>query len=249
MYLTLPSNSSMKFFPNNKVSDFTTKLPVDFDLDGSWEIGLAEYVYPHVWNNILSSDERWMRFRNQEINVKVDLPLGFYPTPQSIVVTLLSLINKAASPNKVFFGFYFNQHTRKVEISLSENQSLYIGYELRQMLGFTSNGEFSSPGSYESERAADINRGFHSIYVYCDIVDHRIVGDTSVPLLTIIPVQGEDGDFIHKRFKKIHYHTISKKSFSDIHISLRDDQGNLIPFQRGKVIVVLHVRKKKLSQL
>ena len=43
-YVTLPNNSSMQYFPDNKTSNFV--------LDGEWEVGLAEIVYPHTWYNI-----------------------------------------------------------------------------------------------------------------------------------------------------------------------------------------------------
>ena len=51
-YVTLPSNSSMQYFPDNKTSNFVTKLSRTPQLDGEWEVGLAEIVYPHTWYNI-----------------------------------------------------------------------------------------------------------------------------------------------------------------------------------------------------
>ena len=51
-YVTFPSNSSMQYFPDNKTSDFVTKLSRTLQLDGEWEVGLAEIDYPHTWYNI-----------------------------------------------------------------------------------------------------------------------------------------------------------------------------------------------------
>ena len=51
-YVTLPSNSSMEYFPDNKTSNFVTKLSRTLQLDGEWEVGLAEIDYPHTWYNI-----------------------------------------------------------------------------------------------------------------------------------------------------------------------------------------------------
>ena len=50
-YVTLPSNSSMQYFPDNKTLNFVTELSRTL-LDGEWELGLAEIDYPHIWNNI-----------------------------------------------------------------------------------------------------------------------------------------------------------------------------------------------------
>ena len=51
-YVMLPSNSSMEYFPDNKTSNFVTKLSRTLQLDGEWEVDLAEIVYPHTWYNI-----------------------------------------------------------------------------------------------------------------------------------------------------------------------------------------------------
>ena len=45
-YVKIPSNSSMQYFPDNNTSNFVTKLSRTPHLDGQWEVGLAEIVYP-----------------------------------------------------------------------------------------------------------------------------------------------------------------------------------------------------------
>src|SRR5206468_10454899 len=51
-YLTLPSNSSQQFFPDNTLTEFTTKLPSTIELTGEWEVGLAEIMFPRSWYTI-----------------------------------------------------------------------------------------------------------------------------------------------------------------------------------------------------
>ena len=51
-YVTLPSDSSMQYFPDNKTSNFVTKLSRTLQLNGEWGVGLAEIDYPHTWYNI-----------------------------------------------------------------------------------------------------------------------------------------------------------------------------------------------------
>ena len=38
----------MQYFPDNETSNFVTKLPRTLQLDGEWEVGLAEIDYPHT---------------------------------------------------------------------------------------------------------------------------------------------------------------------------------------------------------
>ena len=58
-YITLPSNSSMQYFPDNKTSNFVTKLSRTLRLDGEWEVGLAEIDYPHTWYNNVKERILW----------------------------------------------------------------------------------------------------------------------------------------------------------------------------------------------
>ena len=50
-YVTLSSNNSMQYFPDNKTSNFVMKLSKTLQLDGEWEVGLAVIDYPHTWYN------------------------------------------------------------------------------------------------------------------------------------------------------------------------------------------------------
>ena len=51
--LTLPSNSSIGFFPENKPGLYHTKLSSSLNLEGDWEAALMEIQYPHNWHNII----------------------------------------------------------------------------------------------------------------------------------------------------------------------------------------------------
>ena len=51
-YVTLPSDSSVQYFPDNKTSNFVTKLSRTLQLDGEWEVGLAEIDYLHTWHKM-----------------------------------------------------------------------------------------------------------------------------------------------------------------------------------------------------
>ena len=50
--LTLPSNASITFSPDNKPANYTTTLPSPISLEGEWEVALIDIQYPHNWMNI-----------------------------------------------------------------------------------------------------------------------------------------------------------------------------------------------------
>jgi hypothetical protein len=90
-----------------------------------------------------------------------------------------------------------------------------------------------------------LQRGFHSLFVYCDIAEHVVVGDVKVPLLRTVNISGKEGVMISKIYQTVQYVPIQRKQFDTIEIDIRDDTGRRVPFQRGKVIVTLHFRLKK----
>jgi len=52
LQLTLPSNASITFSPDNKPANYTTTLPSPISLEGEWEVALIDIQYPHNWMNI-----------------------------------------------------------------------------------------------------------------------------------------------------------------------------------------------------
>ena len=91
-YLILPSNASMKMYPNNTLAHYITDLPQRIDLSGEWECGLAEIQYPHTWYNIGVYDT-WF-FLNETMPMGLTpsekISAGYYKSP----ITLMNHVNK-----------------------------------------------------------------------------------------------------------------------------------------------------------
>ena len=52
-YMTLPSNSSVEYYPENTAACYTTKLADTVKLEGDWEVSLAEMSIPCAVYNIV----------------------------------------------------------------------------------------------------------------------------------------------------------------------------------------------------
>ena len=48
----LPSNSSMKTFPDNTLNHCVTALSNRIELDDDWEVALSEILFQRTWYNI-----------------------------------------------------------------------------------------------------------------------------------------------------------------------------------------------------
>ena len=291
-YITLPSNSSMEYFPNNTLSNYVTKLPQPFDLKGEWEVGLSEIQFPITWYNLNENESRlhvtMYDDTQQFIQAFVSPPIGHYEHPN----VLIKQINEAIAKIELFtraIRFSYNEISRKITITFDKKTiamaSLKMSKGLADLLGFEYSKfdnivkpikEKSSTGmqsrsdlannvvetlfelpdeqvelipfnsySYTGSKVCDLQRGFYSLYVYCDIVEPTVVGDVKVPLLRCVNISGKHEETVDRIYETVHYVPLHRKQFDSIDINIRDDTGRSVPFQRGKVIVTLHFRMKK----
>jgi hypothetical protein len=91
----------------------------------------------------------------------------------------------------------------------------------------------------------------HGLYVYCDVVEHVCVGDTAAPLLRIVDAGdgAANGENITRMFNTPRYIPMRKTAFDSIEIDIRDDIGEPISFEGGKLVVVVHCRRANSAYL
>lgn len=235
----------MNYYPDNTLTTYSTKLAQPLDLDGSWEVGLAEIQYPNSWYNI-RKDEAWftVQKRSEKIAVPIKLKPGYYDIKRLLKV----ILNKAENiGNKQWLIMLFDEVTHKVKMTLNTNYILSLSPGLQRFLGF-SKTNFSG-GAHVADHVADLHQGFYSLYVYCPVVEPRMVGDAFVPLLREIAIEGHSGDVITKTYEKIHYIPLQHRRFETLDIYIRDDTGKPVPFEWGKVVVTLCFRRRSLKDL
>src|SRR5437867_2673758 len=108
-YLTLPSNSSQEYFPDNTKTEFRTKLSSTIELSNEWEVGLAEIMFPRSWYTVpmtgtvivvdyrecdakwrsdklrkLQNDEELTEEEEEDSIVEIKLRGGFYQTMEEV---------------------------------------------------------------------------------------------------------------------------------------------------------------------
>ena len=88
-YVTLSNNSSMRYFPDNKTSNFVTKRSRTLQLDGEWEVGLAEIDYPHTWYNILEGKNSVEIYVPDQSLHEISIKPGYCEKVQDVIDALL----------------------------------------------------------------------------------------------------------------------------------------------------------------
>ena len=98
---------------------------------------------------------------------------------------------------------------------------------------------------YKPQYPYDLSGGYHSLFVYCDIVKPSYVGDSYTQLLRLVQIPGNHkyGEQILFAVSNIYYLPLLTKDFETIEIDIKDDNGQQVPFEFGRSIIVLHFRK------
>ena len=60
----------------------------------------------------------------------------------------------------------------------------------------------------------NLNSGIDAIYVYFDVIQTKLVGDSSVPLLSVVPLRGVFGEMAFKEYSAPVYIPLAKHVFS-----------------------------------
>ena len=262
-YITLPSNSSMHYYPNNTVTRYTTRLENAISLSGEWEVGLVEIQYQHTWFNLERGEGRVTYSQAVEVRGKLThlqnslrLTPGYYDSTTDLIQMINDHIKDTADKFELsmFTKFKYNPITKRLNADIHKGTSIHFSPALCAMLGLGARqspiiNTDDAPLQWRAANACDINRGFSSIYVYCNVLEHIPVGDTKAPLLRIVHLSGKSGDNVHVIYEKPLYVPLQQKSFDSIEIDIRSDTGNPIPFEYGKVIVTLHFRHCKIPYL
>ena len=136
-YVTLPSNSSMQYFPDNKTLNFVTKLSRTLQLDGKWEVGLVEIVYPHTWYNIrkgqnsveiYTPNNLYLVFKTAENSIQP----GYYEKVQDVIDALY----KAGLANLSDVVVSYDDTSKKVTVKCRKCAVVKLRGDIARMFGF-----------------------------------------------------------------------------------------------------------------
>ncbi len=259
-YLTLPSNASTYLYPDNSVNDFRTQLPHEIRLKGKkWEAALAEFTYPlnsltirdgGAENNNLFIVKTFVHEGEPTESEQFKITAGVYETIESIIAQIDSRLEKTVQAKNITLRY--DPQRRRVKYTIPKGLWLIFYGDLATALGFepylkvgsTAIGD-KNEGRYAPKFASVFN-GRDLIYIYSDVIEAHVVGNSLVPLLRTVSPEGESKrDTRTKEFLIQRYYPVRTSKFSEISIKITDQLGKLFPFETdGRSIIVLHFRKR-----
>ena len=270
MFLTLPSNSSLMYYPNNTLANFKTQLLNKINLNhaGDWEIGLAEIQYPQNWHTPAPGNDEYeitvcprtpdeskiQGLRDDEIEFlhcvrrtvgpfpKQDtLPKGYYRS----IPDIIEVLNRKYGTRYAKFGWV--PFENRVKVLIKKDKAVLLSPRFAKILGLRRAllGKKGEEKVYIGESVNPFPPDIKNMYVYCNLAQHRVVGDVEAPLLRIIPIKGRHQEFITHVCEDVHFVPAIGGENSMVEIDIRDDLGEPIPFEEGKLVVVVELRKRK----
>ena len=265
-FISLPSNVIEKK-ENNTIADFITNLPYPIKFDSTWEVGLSEISYPFSWYNILSRQ----RVDVVDIDGKsyllrpMFLEPGYYDDANKLADLIARMLAAYIDEDLVQSkpSIYHDGISHKFQCFLGikkdtlENLYLMFDSELSAMLGFrdVKGNELekypklkieNNFGAYWAPECFDFTAGIRELFVYSDVCDYSIVGNSSHQLLRTVktPYNYQYGQQFVVTYDRANYIPLSSSEISSIKVSIKDGMGNPIQFQFGRTVVTLHFRKK-----
>ena len=256
MYLTLPSNT--KDFTSNTSSTFRVNLPNPLELSGEWQVALVEIQYPHSWYNLNDPDGNWIMVWSMELEkanynslVQLDVPSGSYTDVDELLSAIQREMKGLKTPVKTLdlnrnLKLEYTPLDKRIRLKMHPKaiKSVMFGKQLQYMLGLDDQWPKQFHKSVHlAKYPPDLTAGFNTIFVYSDIVQPQVVGNTLVPLLRTVPTEGKYGDSVDRVFLAPHYIPLRTKTINSVEIAIKDDTDTPVKFNFGKVIVKLHLRQ------
>lgn len=258
-YITLPSNSSMNYFPDNSLTNYRTQLPIPLKFDVPYEVALVEIIFRQNWSIDLGIIEYHHGKELFRLNIKAKD--GEYITNvidninKDLEKYALDYLKKdleanGATPDKIFQ----EQEILKKSINLPKFIFRFsiLSFQCPDNAYFRFIGPFKKLFNliydwYSTKTPPVIIdlTNLHiveALYVYCDIIDFQFVGDTKAQLLRTVVVSNNYFSLVSMNYENPHYVHINQNHINSINIDIRSDTGDHVHFLEGKVIVKLHFR-------
>ena len=238
-YITLPSNSSLQDFPDNTLTNYKTRLKTPLRLNGNYEVALAQIMFPKNWKY------------KPDGKVKIVTPeFESTITINFLVYESLSEMLKNFSERCVTAGveveMKYDVKSARVFLMVPPESTLTFEDGINEIFGFKRNNFEGTEEKHIFFADEAINNDLNliqSLYIYLDICQYQIVGDTEAPLLQVVATNNSQENYVEKIFDAPHYIPIARNNLETIEVDIRSDLGNPIHFHSGKVVVKLHFRK------
>ena len=218
---------------------FTTKLHHRIELEGAYEVSLAEIMFPFTWFPKLAGK---IFIGNPKQQIVIQLKDIVCHSMYELVTAINGQILKAFPNSNNYFTF---DEENKVNVHLETNHFVQFDIDSKNLLGFN---KIRIEGRVEfGNKVLPMLNRINTLFVYSDILEYQFLGDAFAPLLRNVAIKqmnyGEHASII---YDTAHYVPVCRNSFETIEIDIKTDTGAPVPFTKGTLYVKLHFRPKSI---
>ena len=266
----------MEIYKDNTLSSFTINLPQPLTLKEEYDVGLAEIQFPQSWNNIRKGQNTFEIIYSyprtgKEKHMIKEVPPGYYEKISDLIEVIKNIYgstkDKKSTDKVKLIGLEitYNPSTRRVLISADKmklrikrdngkmhtpkvhDAAILLSNDVARLLGFKNGTVIRKGYSVESVFAATPSGGMHQMYLYSDCIHPQPHPDKYVNILRAMAIDAElNRKYVSKTFDPPYYYPLKVHTLTTIKFDLLDDTGKHIAFDTGKILIVLHFRKKNL---
>ena len=170
------------------------------------------------------------------------------PNDNNGLITFLNSFDKVKRKrNGEDYTFSIDKKTSHVVLTIKTDTYVRLDQVTADILGFKECVFYKKDTRYIADMRPRLDRAIYFLYVYNNfLTDSVYVGNVRAPLLCIIPHNhgATNAETFTQHFYNPTYIPVSKHSFNQLRITIRDDAGSIIPFSNAKTILGLHFRKR-----
>ena len=204
--------------------------------------------------------------------MKGKIPDGHFKSIEELIVNINVELTKSITEWKAAFKIHqrkdgrleFNLITRdssflntyhEAELSFHKNVMDMLGFDMTTLQIFFPKNE-NTPNLPNSiyvldtddglaKKRPDINAGQYFICVHSDIINSTLLNDSKSTLLSVASTSGEFGKHITIEPQQLDFVPLQSTRLQRIEIAVKTSTGDIVNFNRGVVILTLHLRKLK----
>ena len=179
--------------------------------------------------------------KKPELLLTVSPTPGYYPN----VSKLCDELNKKLAAQNISFSVVKSgAGEERVKLdTLPSSHRLALRNGMHYVLGYREDQLKRAP--HTAQFAADLGRGSFATFLYCDMLQEIVVGDSMSPLLRTTHLSGaKHGEIVNQVFNPALYMRIAKNYMNTIEIRICTDSGEDFPLnENGKLLLTLHFKQ------
>ena len=248
--LILPANASFDRYPENRNHNYKIHLAKRLTLgSGRWEIALRMITYHNNWFNV---KDAYLTVTRQSglVSQRVSVRDGKYETLATVLTEVHQALTSLHLEKSV--QLQYDQERQQMFIRFIEpNCGVKFSSDLAHICGFSPDITYTQTSESDNSRKAtttpDVDAGYSNMYVYCNLCENRVVGDSLVPCLYNVPVKPSkrNNAIVHETIQSPMYVPTKAVDTDEIEIDIRRSDGEPVLFRGGCVIVTVDLRRRQ----